>query len=51
MYASGYWLHPAVSGRGIATRAAAALVTEMFALPDVEYLEIAHRPVNGAPAP
>ncbi|WP_420719662.1 hypothetical protein [Streptomyces sp. RTd22] len=27
------------------------MVTEMFALPDVEYLEIAHRPVNGAPAP
>ena len=42
----GYWLHPAVSGRGIATRAAAALVTEMFALPDVEYLEIAHDLAN-----
>ncbi|MFG2721349.1 GNAT family N-acetyltransferase [Streptomyces sp. NPDC048416] len=38
----GYWLHPAATGQGIATRATAALVTEMFALPDVEYLEIAH---------
>ncbi|MEU1120049.1 MULTISPECIES: GNAT family N-acetyltransferase [unclassified Streptomyces] len=38
----GYWLHPAATGRGVATRAAAALVAEMFALPDVEYLEITH---------
>ncbi|MFD7430121.1 GNAT family N-acetyltransferase [Streptomyces sp. NPDC059818] len=38
----GYWLHPAATGRGIATRATAALVTEMFTLPDVAYLEIAH---------
>ncbi|MBB5107314.1 GNAT family N-acetyltransferase [Streptomyces spectabilis] len=42
----GYWLHPAATGRGIATRAAAALVTEMFALPDVEYLEIVHDAAN-----
>ncbi|MFI8186517.1 GNAT family N-acetyltransferase [Actinacidiphila glaucinigra] len=38
----GYWLHPAATGQGIATRATAAMVTEMFTLPDVEYLEIAH---------
>ncbi|QLH24816.1 GNAT family N-acetyltransferase [Streptomyces sp. Rer75] len=45
-WSMGYWLHPAVSGRGIATRATAAMVTEMFALPDVEYLEIAHDLAN-----
>ncbi|MER5948180.1 GNAT family N-acetyltransferase [Streptomyces sp. NPDC001904] len=38
----GYWLHPAATGQGIATRATAALVAEMFTLPHVEYLEIAH---------
>ncbi|MFD4627670.1 GNAT family N-acetyltransferase [Streptomyces sp. NPDC058475] len=38
----GYWLHPAATGQGIATRATAAMVTEMFTLPDVEYLEIVH---------
>ncbi|PBC93794.1 RimJ/RimL family protein N-acetyltransferase [Streptomyces sp. Ag82_O1-15] len=38
----GYWLHPATTGQGIATRATAAVVTEMFTLPDVEYLEITH---------
>ncbi|MEU9304848.1 GNAT family N-acetyltransferase [Streptomyces sp. NPDC048269] len=42
----GYWLHPAVTGQGIATRATAAVVTEAFALPDVEYLEIAHDLAN-----
>ncbi|MGP3923601.1 GNAT family N-acetyltransferase [Streptomyces sp. 8N616] len=44
----GYWLHPAAIGRGIATRAAAAMVTEAFALPDVEYLEIVHDLANAA---
>lgn len=38
----GYWLHPAATGQGIATRATAAMVTEMFALSDVAYLEISH---------
>ncbi|MGW2840401.1 GNAT family N-acetyltransferase [Streptomyces sp. NPDC001493] len=38
----GYWLHPAATGRGIATRATSALVAEMFTLPEVEYVEIAH---------
>ncbi len=42
----GYWLHPAATGRGIATRATAALAAEMFTLPDVEYLEILHDLAN-----
>lgn len=42
----GYWLHPAATGQGIATRATAALVTEMFTLPDVDYLEISHDRAN-----
>ncbi|WP_225828655.1 GNAT family N-acetyltransferase [Streptomyces naphthomycinicus] len=46
----GYWLHPAATGRGIATRATAALMSEMFALRDVEYLEITHDLVNTASA-
>ncbi|NJP82237.1 GNAT family N-acetyltransferase [Streptomyces sp. AA8] len=46
----GYWLHPAATGQGIATRATAALATEMFTLPDVEYLEIAHDLANTSSA-
>ncbi|MBJ7003534.1 GNAT family N-acetyltransferase [Streptomyces griseofuscus] len=42
----GYWLHPCAVGRGIATRATAALAKEMFALADVGYLEIAHDVAN-----
>ncbi|MFF7187348.1 GNAT family N-acetyltransferase [Streptomyces sp. NPDC008222] len=42
----GYWLHPAATGQGIATRATAAMVTEMFALPGVEYVEITHDLAN-----
>ncbi|MFF8812808.1 GNAT family N-acetyltransferase [Streptomyces pactum] len=42
----GYWLHPAATGRGIATTAVAALITEMFTLPGVEYLEIRHDLAN-----
>ncbi|MFH8370662.1 GNAT family N-acetyltransferase [Streptomyces sp. NPDC018031] len=42
----GYWLHPAATGRGIATRATAAMLAEMFALPGVEYVEIAHDLAN-----
>ncbi len=38
----GYWLHPAVTGRGLATRAAGALVEQAFLLPGVEYVEIVH---------
>lgn len=46
----GYWLHPAAVGQGTATRATAGLVAEMFALPDVEYLEITHDLANTASA-
>lgn len=44
--ALGYWLHPAATGQGIATRAAAAMVAEAFSLPDVERLEIVHDQAN-----
>ncbi len=44
----GYWLHPAVTGRGIATRATAALAAEAFTLPGVRYLEIVHDAANDA---
>ncbi|MFF2659075.1 GNAT family N-acetyltransferase [Kitasatospora sp. NPDC058032] len=46
----GYWLHPAATGRGIATRAAAALTAELFTLPDVDFVEIAHDLANTASA-
>ncbi|MFI6587285.1 GNAT family N-acetyltransferase [Embleya sp. NPDC050493] len=46
----GYWLHPAATGRGIATRSTAALVAEMFTLPEVEYLEISHDLANTSSA-
>ncbi|WP_327421349.1 GNAT family N-acetyltransferase [Streptomyces sp. NBC_01527] len=46
----GYWLHPAATGQGIATRATAAMITEMFTLPDVEYLEITHDLANTSSA-
>ncbi len=46
----GYWLHPAATGRGIATAATAALVEEMFTLPEVEYLEITHDASNASSA-
>lgn len=48
--ALGYWLHPAATGRGIVTRAAAALAAEAFALRDVEYVEIVHDQANTAGA-
>ncbi|WP_030231677.1 GNAT family N-acetyltransferase [Streptomyces sp. NRRL S-350] len=44
----GYWLHPAVTGRGLATRAAAALVDQAFRLPRVRHVEIVHDPANRA---
>jgi RimJ/RimL family protein N-acetyltransferase len=44
----GYWLHPAATGRGIATRATAAMVAEAFALPGVEHVEIVHDVANTA---
>ncbi|MFJ3216575.1 GNAT family N-acetyltransferase [Kitasatospora sp. NPDC086801] len=42
----GYWLHPDATGRGLATRAAQALVREAFLLPDVDCVEIVHDPAN-----
>ncbi|MFE9250111.1 GNAT family N-acetyltransferase [Streptomyces sp. NPDC007088] len=42
----GYWLHPAATGRGVATRAAWALTEEAFRLPGVELVEIVHDPAN-----
>ncbi|MFJ8436777.1 GNAT family N-acetyltransferase [Kitasatospora sp. NPDC094019] len=44
----GYWLHPAATGRGVATRAAGALVAEAFRFPGVEHVEISHDPANHA---
>ncbi len=44
----GYWLHPAETGRGLATRAARALVLQAFLLPDVGCVEIVHDPANTA---
>ncbi|MFD3532072.1 GNAT family N-acetyltransferase [Streptomyces sp. NPDC058664] len=42
----GYWLHPAATGRGVATRAARALAEQAFRLPGVERVEIVHDPAN-----
>jgi RimJ/RimL family protein N-acetyltransferase len=42
----GYWLHPAATGRGVATRAARALVDQAFRLPGVEHVEAVHAPDN-----
>lgn len=44
----GYWLHPAATGRGLATRTARALAAEAFRLPGVECVEIVHDPANRA---
>ncbi|WP_263253946.1 GNAT family N-acetyltransferase [Saccharopolyspora rosea] len=44
----GYWLHPAHTGRGLVTTAAAALVEQAFALPGVEHVEIWHDAANTA---
>ncbi|MFE4359577.1 MULTISPECIES: GNAT family N-acetyltransferase [unclassified Kitasatospora] len=44
----GYWLHPAATGRGLATRTARALADEAFRLPGVEAVEIVHDPANRA---
>ncbi|MEV5687731.1 GNAT family N-acetyltransferase [Streptomyces sp. NPDC052164] len=46
----GYWLHPAATGRGVATRAARALVDQAFRLPGVDYVEVVHDPANRASA-
>jgi ribosomal-protein-serine acetyltransferase len=44
----GYWLHPAATGRGVATRAARALTVQAFRLPGVDYVEVVHDPANRA---
>jgi ribosomal-protein-serine acetyltransferase len=44
----GYWLHPAHTGRGLATAASAALVEQAFTLPGVEFVEIVHDEANTA---
>jgi ribosomal-protein-serine acetyltransferase len=44
----GYWLHPAYTGRGLATAAAAALVRQAFALPGIERVVIVHDAANTA---
>ncbi|MFJ2194088.1 GNAT family N-acetyltransferase [Kitasatospora sp. NPDC087861] len=44
----GYWLHPAATGRGIATRTARALVEQAFRLPGVDYVEVVHDAANRA---
>ncbi|MFD9220132.1 GNAT family N-acetyltransferase [Streptomyces sp. NPDC060064] len=42
----GYWLHPATTGRGVATRTARALVEQAFRLPGIDYVEVVHDPAN-----
>jgi ribosomal-protein-serine acetyltransferase len=42
----GYWLHPAYTGRGLATDASAALVEQAFALPGVDHVVIVHDLAN-----
>ncbi|MFE9254502.1 GNAT family N-acetyltransferase [Streptomyces sp. NPDC006879] len=44
----GYWLHPAATGRGVATRTARALAEQAFRLPGVDHVEIVHDPANTA---
>jgi ribosomal-protein-serine acetyltransferase len=38
----GYWVHPAFTGRGVATAAAGALTGAALALPGVDHVEIHH---------
>ncbi|MEU4728916.1 GNAT family N-acetyltransferase [Streptomyces sp. NPDC023588] len=44
----GYWLHPAATGRGLATRTVRALIEQAFRLPNVDYVEVVHDPANRA---
>lgn len=46
----GYWLHPAHTGQGLATQAAALLVDQAFVLPGVHRLQIWHDAANTASA-
>lgn len=42
----GYWVHPAYTGRGVATAASAALTEAAFALPGIDRVEIHHDILN-----
>jgi len=42
----GYWVHPASTGRGVATAAAAALTEAALALPGIDHAEIHHDQLN-----
>ena len=42
----GYWVHPAFTGRGVATSAAGALTDAALALPAVDHVEIHHDMLN-----
>ncbi|NRQ39069.1 GNAT family N-acetyltransferase [Nonomuraea sp. NN258] len=44
----GYWLHPAATGRGVASRAATSMAEQALMLPDVAYVEIVHDVANTA---
>jgi Acetyltransferase (GNAT) domain len=44
----GYWLHPAYTGRGLATTAVAALMGQAFTLEDIDRVEIVHDAANTA---
>ncbi|MFD6225667.1 GNAT family N-acetyltransferase [Streptomyces sp. NPDC060232] len=44
----GYWLHPAWTGRGLATMACTALVAQGFQLPGIDRIEIHHDAANHA---
>ncbi|MEU4834191.1 GNAT family N-acetyltransferase [Streptosporangium sp. NPDC023615] len=44
----GYWLHPAATGRGLATLAVTVLAGQAFTLPEVAYVEIVHDVANSA---
>ncbi len=42
----GYWVHPAHTGHGVATAAAAALTEAALALPGISHVEIHHDQLN-----
>jgi RimJ/RimL family protein N-acetyltransferase len=42
----GYWVHPAFTGRGVATSAAGTLTEAALALPGIDHVEIHHDVLN-----
>lgn len=46
----GYWIHPAHTRRGLATRVARLLTDAAFSLPDITHVEIHHDKANTASA-